>query len=72
MHYELYVLYNIQIPFVKVLAAIYFAHLTMLSVLPIQRPLMEDKMLHEALGEEWRELGEEGEIPIAACSLLIV
>jgi len=49
----------LQIPFVKVLAAIYFSLLTMFSVLAIQRPAMEDKMLHEALGEEWESWAKE-------------
>jgi protein-S-isoprenylcysteine O-methyltransferase Ste14 len=43
----------LQVPFVKVIAAIYFLLFTALAGLAIQRPPEEDKMLQRALGEEW-------------------
>jgi protein-S-isoprenylcysteine O-methyltransferase Ste14 len=43
----------LQVPFVKVVAAIYFLLFTTLAGLAILRPPEEDKMLQRALGEEW-------------------
>ncbi|KAG1732671.1 uncharacterized protein EDB91DRAFT_667487 [Suillus paluster] len=43
----------LQVPFVKVLAAITFFLFTVSVWIAISRPSVEDKMLQHALGEEW-------------------
>jgi protein-S-isoprenylcysteine O-methyltransferase Ste14 len=44
-----------QVPFVKVSAAIYFFLVTAAAWAAIRRSPVEDKMLQRALGEEWEE-----------------
>jgi len=43
----------LQVPFVKVVAEIYFFLLTMFAGLAIRRTPVEDEMLRHAFGEEW-------------------
>ncbi|KAG1733691.1 hypothetical protein EDB19DRAFT_2026685 [Suillus lakei] len=62
----------LQVPFMKVLAAIVFSMFTAGALVSISRSPVEDKMLQSALGEKWENWAKESEISIASWGLLMI